>query len=321
MAIDVVLDVDTGVDDALALLFATAHPALRVRAVTCVAGNVDVDQATRNSLAVLDAAGHPDIPVARGADRPLLRPFNGARAVHGDNGLGGIDVPDAKRSADSVHAVELLRRTIMDSPGEVTLIALAPLTNVALLLRMYPETAAALGNVMVMGGSVGAGNTTAAAEFNIWQDPEAAAIVLSSGVPLTMYGLDVFYQVTVDAAGVKRLLESSKPGASLAARLLEGRTGTWRHESRITEPEAACVGDAGAVCAVADPQGLTTRSLPVHVALGEGPTRGLTLVDVRGNPNSVPLSGDVGVGQVDVGVAVDGARYRRLFVETVAADD
>ncbi|HZE38202.1 MAG TPA: nucleoside hydrolase, partial [Stackebrandtia sp.] len=311
MPTDVILDVDTGVDDALALLFAARHPGLRLRAVTCVDGNVGVDRVVRNTLAVLETAGRSEVPVARGAERPLLSPVLDARGVHGAGGLGGVEVPEPSTRAVPGNAVELLRRTIMETPGEVTVIALAPLTNLALLFRTHPETAAAVKHVMFMGGSIGAGNTTAGAEFNIWHDPEAAGIVLDSGAALTMYGLDVFYQVTVDDTGIKRLSEGDA-ASRLAAGLLNGRVGSWRQESRIADPGAACVGDAGAVCAVADPAGLQTRRTDVHVSLAPGPTRGMTLADMRTSPQGRPMgeTDPLGTWPAEVAVAVDGSRYR-----------
>ena len=137
----VILDVDTGVDDALALLLAVRSPDLDVRAVTCVAGNADVDQVVRNTLVVLDAAGAGDVPVARGADRPLLEPPRHARQVHGADGMADLGLPDSRRRPRDESAVELLRATIPASDTPVTLVPLAPLTNIALLLRTHPEVA------------------------------------------------------------------------------------------------------------------------------------------------------------------------------------
>ena len=136
--VPVVLDVDTGVEDALALLLAVRHPALELRAVSCVAGNTHVDQVVANTLKVLDAAGAGDVPVARGAERPLLEPARDAHHVHGADGMADLGLPDSPRRPVDVHAVELLRRTILDSAEPVTLVTLAPMTNAALLLRTYP---------------------------------------------------------------------------------------------------------------------------------------------------------------------------------------
>ena len=191
--VQVILDVDTGIDDALAILLACRAPAMDVRAITCVAGNADVDQVVANTLRVLDAAGAPDIPVARGMARPLIEPPRPARHVHGEDGMGDLGLPESRRSSVDVHAVELMRATLAGATEPITLIPLAPLTNVAVLVRSYPELLERLERIVLMGGAAAVGNATAAAEFNVWHDPEAAAIVLDCGVEVTMYGLDVFY--------------------------------------------------------------------------------------------------------------------------------
>ncbi|GMA91488.1 nucleoside hydrolase [Homoserinibacter gongjuensis] len=197
MPIPVILDVDTGVDDALALLFAAAHPELDLIGVSCVAGNAPLLQVVENTLRVLALAGATDVPVAAGAHRPLIESPRDASHVHGADGLAGVELPPAVRTAESDGAVAFLRRRILASPEPVTLVALAPQTNLALLLRTHPEVTANIGRIVFMGGSASVGNATALAEFNVWHDPEAASIVLGSGVPLFMYGLDVFNHVSV----------------------------------------------------------------------------------------------------------------------------
>lgn len=310
----VLIDVDTGVDDALALLLAARHPGLDLRAVTCVAGNTSVDQVVRNTLTVLDAAGGPPVPVGRGAERPLLEPARDASHVHGADGLGGLGFPPSARRPVEVHAVELMRQVLRDSTTPVTLVALAPLTNLALLLRMYPEAAGNIDRMVVMGGSASIGNATPVAEFNIWHDPEAAAVVLGSGVPVTMYGLDVFYQVSIGGDEAAKLAASADAGTSLAGRLLTGQLAGGRSEDRIS-PGSATIGDAGAVCAVAEPEGLVTASLPVRVCLESAETRGQTVVDRRSRPGEADLAGRVAAPLVDVALEVDADRYRRLFLD------
>lgn len=313
---DVVLDVDTGVDDALALLFAVRHPGLRVLAVTCVGGNASLPQVVRNTLVVLEHAGADDVPVAAGAARPLVAEPYDATHVHGSDGLADLGLPDPRRRPVQQHAVELLRDTLRAAERPVTLIALAPLTNVALLLRTYPDVVPKLDRVMVMGGSASAGNATPVAEFNTWHDPEAAAIVLAADLPVTMYGLDVFYQVTVDPPTAERLAGSAEPGARLAGLLL-------RHQIAVTGPDPrvrgdGVLGDAGAVCAVADPAGLQVEHLPVRVELAPSLSRGQTLVDRRGAAGEEELHGLAGPGpRIDVALGVDAARYRRLFLDTI----
>ena len=311
----VLLDVDTGVDDAMALLLAARHPDLDLRAVTCVAGNVPVDQVVRNTLVVLDAAGAGDVPVARGAARPLLEPPRPARHVHGEDGMADRGWPDSARGPVDEHAVELMARTLLDSPEPVTVVALAPLTNVALMLRTHPEAADRIARLVMVGGSRAGGNATAAAEFNVWHDPEAAAIVLGSGLPITMYGLDVFYDVTLGRDTADRLAASTDPACRLAAGLLT-------HQLDRFFDHAATIGDAGAVAAVLDPGALTTERLPVRVELTGALTRGQTVVDRR------PWAGDerhdpYGTAHplVDVALAVDAERYRELYLSVLGGTD
>lgn len=313
--VPVIIDCDTGVDDALALLFAVRHPGLDLRAVTCVAGNTDVDGVVRNTLIVLEQAGAPDIPVARGAGRPLVEVPRSARHVHGEDGMGDLGLPAPARTPVDLDAVALLRREILASPRPVTLIPTAPLTNIALLLRTHPEVTRNIERIVFMGGAVACGNATPVAEFNVWHDPEAAAVLLTADVPITMYGLDVFQRVLVPGPAVRRLRASAEPGARLAGDLLAHRPATPDEDG---DDPAGGIGDAGAVCAVADPEGLTTRLLPVEVSLAPGPTRGQTIVDRRPRPGEAEIHGG-GREQalVDVALDVDVDRYVRLYLDTV----
>src|SRR5215469_3283288 len=190
----VILDCDPGIDDAFAIAFACGHPGLELAGLTTVAGNVGLERTTANALSVLEFLGHPGIPVAAGSPAPLLRPFSDARDVHGETGLGGARLPVARGRAADVHAVDFLIREISAAPGVVTLVATGPLTNIALAVRRYPPLVQQVADFVIMGGSAGRGNTTPAAEFNIWCDPEAAAIVFGAGWRVTMVGLDVTHQ-------------------------------------------------------------------------------------------------------------------------------
>ncbi|MFI8307597.1 nucleoside hydrolase [Streptomyces sp. NPDC085927] len=330
--IPVIIDCDTGVDDALALLFAVRHPGIDLRAVTCVAGNTDVDGVVRNTLTVLETAGAPAVPVARGAERPLIEAPRSAAHVHGHDGMGDLGLPAPRRTPADVDAVTLLRREILASPRPVTLVPTAPLTNIALLLRTHPEVTRNIERIVFMGGAAGAGNATPVAEFNVWHDPEAAAILLTAGVPITMYGLDVFNRVVVPAAEVHRLRASTEPGARLAGDLLAhrpaapgttaGGTGGTAVHATVDGPDEAAggLGDAGALCAVVDPQGLTTHRLPVEVSLAPGPARGQTVVDRRSRIGESELhEGTREQALVDVGLEVDVPRYVKLYLETVEA--
>lgn len=314
-----ILDVDTGVDDALAILFAVRHPNVRLRAISCVSGNVDVDQVVANTMRVLDAAGADDVVVARGATTPLLAPRLDGRVVHGQDGMADLGLPQSRRRPAHQHAVEVLRREITSAPEPVTLVTLAPLTNIALLLRMYPEVAGNIGRVVTMGGSASVGNASPVAEFNVWHDPEAAAVVFGAGLPMTMYGLDVFYGAAVPRETAEQLAGGDEPGARLAGQLLLHAADRYGHDHRLGEPGGAGLGDAGAVAAAVDPGALVTRRLPVAVELAGSRTRGQTVVDHR-TVDGEDTAHHVAAQQhlIDVALAVDGPRLRAEYLRVVA---
>jgi pyrimidine-specific ribonucleoside hydrolase len=270
----IILDVDTGIDDAFAVLFAATHPAINLLGITCVDGNTNIDNVVANTLKVLDAAQALDIPVARGALRPLLGESHYAEYVHGADGMGDLGISPSSRKVDPRSAVELLRDLIENSSDPVTIVPLAPLTNIALFLRAFPETAKKIHRIVLMGGSASAGNATAAAEFNVWHDPEAAAIVFQSGVPITMYGLDVFMRPGITREQALELQgsdsKSAQFGGDLALAFME-RLGV----SPIT------LGDYGAVASVIRPDLFTTAMFDVVVDTSAGPARGQTIVDRR----------------------------------------
>jgi inosine-uridine nucleoside N-ribohydrolase len=322
-ALPVVLDVDTGVDDACALLLAALHPSLDLRAVTCVGGNAAVDAVVANTLTVLDAAERTDVPVARGAERPLLEDPTDARHVHGLDGMGDLDWEKSARTADPRHAVEVLRDVLLNAAARgtddrlVTLVPLGPLTNVALLLRTYPEAAKGLREIVFMGGAAQTGNATASAEFNVFHDPEAAAVVLDAaadlGVRVTMYGLDVFYEPRVPLETARQLVSAGGHRAcELAGRLLEFQCARFGADS-------ATIGDAGAVCSVIEPGGVRRQRLPVRVELAGTWSRGRTIVDLRDWDGSLAHDPHGQArSQVDVCLEVDGQRYATLWLDTVS---
>lgn len=316
-ATPVILDVDTGVDDALALLLAVRHSDIDLRAVTCVVGNTGVDQVVANTQYVLDAAGAAPIPVARGAARPLLAEPDSAAHVHGSDGLAGFSRPSDRRLSP-LPAVDLLRHELMAAvaTGEpITLVPVGPLTNIALLLRTYPEVAAGIERIVFMGGSASSGNVTAAAEFNIWHDPEAASIALAAAgdleIPVTMYGLDVFYDVAVSVADTDGARRTLDPGAQLAAALIA-------RQSKAFGMDPVSIGDAGAVCAVIEPDGISCQPFPVRVETGSGYARGQTIVDRRSwdGDHAADPHGRART-TVDVALEVDGQRYADLWLRTV----
>lgn len=312
MKTDVLLDVDTGVDDALALLLAARSPALNVLGVSCVMGNVEIDKVVTNTLKVLQLAERTDIPVARGMTQPLVEVQNNAKGVHGDDGLGNIALPEPTRQPEPEHGVEFLRRTLMEATRPVTLVPLAPLTNIATLLLQHPEVKPKIERIVFMGGAIGMGNASATSEFNVRQDPESAEIVICSGVPTTMYGLEVFGRVTFSRAEATVMAASEHSTGQLAGNLLLFMMKNFGIEE-------ASIGDGGCVAAVIDPAGLTTERYPVRVELQGKWTRGQTVVDQRPQRKAeleaawMPAMG----AEIDVAVAVDRERYRQLFQLTV----
>lgn len=311
-----ILDVDTGVDDALAILTAVRHPAIDLLAVSCVTGNASLDRVVDNTLKVLDAAGADDIPVAAGAVRPLIAPARDAGHVHGSDGLAGIVLPESARVPDPEGAVAMLRRVILAHPEPVTIVALAPQTNLALLLRIHPEVADNIERIVFMGGSASIGNATALAEFNVWHDPEAAAAVIDAGVPCYMYGLDVFMAVAIDEPLANDLAGHADAGVALAGQLLSHRISFSADEEAHY---SGLIGDAGAVCALLDPDALRVEHLPVRVELA-GSARGATIVDrrARGGEDSVH-GGAGGFTRMDVALEVDADRMADVFLRAIGA--
>jgi pyrimidine-specific ribonucleoside hydrolase len=320
-AIPVVLDVDTGVDDACALLLAALHPGLDLRAVTCVGGNASLADVVRNTLTVLGTAGRGDVPVGVGAARPLLEEPVDARHVHGSDGMADLGMPAPTLEPDPRPALDLLRDTIdaaADTGEALTVLPLAPMTNLALLARVHPEAFSRIGRIVFMGGGVEISNATAAAEFNVFHDPEAAAIVLDAcaeqGVPVTMYGLDVFYGPLVTDVQVDGLRELDTPVAGLAAGLISF------HHRRFANA-GATIGDAGAVGLLLEPEAVRTERLPVRVELTGSWTRGRTVVDRR--DWSGHLAHDphgLAPAMVDVALDIDGPRIADLWVRTVRGE-
>jgi inosine-uridine nucleoside N-ribohydrolase len=213
----VIIDTDPGVDDALALLLAMRSPELKIEGITAVAGNVPLDLTLPNALRMVEIAGRNDIPVAAGASGPLLRRLVTATYAHGENGLGGAVFPEPKRKPVAEPAAEFIRQTIRKHPGEITLLTIGPLTNIAAALNSDKELAGMVRGLVMMGGSLSGGNITPAAEFNVYVDPEAARIVFQSGIPITMVGLDVTRKTSLTDEHVRTLEAAQNPVSQAAA--------------------------------------------------------------------------------------------------------
>ncbi len=287
----VILDVDPGHDDAVALMMACGAPDLDLLAVTTVAGNVSLEKTTRNALRVLSLIGRTDIPVAAGAAQPLQRNLRTAEDIHGESGLDGpIEIPPPTFEADDRNAVQLIADTLEASPEPVALIPVGPLTNIALFLREHSELKAKISHISLMGGSIGLGNTTPAAEFNIYVDPEAAREVFESGLPITMSGLDVTHQAGAGPAERERLRSIGEVGGVVAG-FLEFFSGTY---GSVFGFDAPPLHDPVAVAAVLQPELLTTRPMRVDVECESELTRGETVCDFYGVKGR-PANAEVGV--------------------------
>ncbi|ATU97209.1 pyrimidine-specific ribonucleoside hydrolase RihA [Aeromonas salmonicida] len=221
MALPVILDCDPGHDDAIALILALASPELKVLAVTTSAGNQTQEKTLNNALRILTLLGRDDIPVAAGAPKPLARELIIADNVHGESGLDGPTLPDPAFAPQAMTGLELMAKSLRESPEPVTLVPTGPLTNIALLLAAHPELKPNIARIVLMGGAAGAGNWTPAAEFNIYVDPEAADMVFKSGIPITMCGLDVTHEAQVMDEDIARVRAIANPVARCVAGLLD----------------------------------------------------------------------------------------------------
>lgn len=276
-----IIDTDPGIDDAYAISLACASPDVELIGVTTVFGNVGLANTTRNALRVLAVHGREDVPVAAGADRPLVHPHqHRARHVHGEDGLSGLSdtLPERARGVAGTDAVSLMVRLLDESPEPVTIVPIGPLTNIALLLAAHPSVQSKIARLVIMGGGLDGGNVTAAAEFNVWSDPEAARRVLAEeSVPTTLVPLDLTTRCAVDAAWLDRLAASGPRGATLV-RL----SATYRsHYRRSLGHDGMVIHDAVAVAEAVRPGLLRTANLPVDVECGIGPARGATIADRR----------------------------------------
>ncbi len=305
MPTPVIIDCDPGHDDAMALLLALAGPELDVAAVTTVAGNQTLDKVTANAIRVLDVAGAFRIPVAAGADRPLVYPARVAAEVHGETGLDGPDLPPPSRAPEGIHAVELMARMLRQRPH--VLVPIGPLTNIALLLAVHPVLADRIERVVLMGGAMDEGNVTPAAEFNVWVDPEAAARVFGSGLDVTMVGLDVTHRALLSAERAEALRPAGRAGAVVADLHAFYR----RHHERLYGNSATPVHDALAVAHLIRPDVLRTEELHVEIDTGTGVCRGRTVVDRR------RVTGRA--ANAHVAVDVDAAGFVDLLCERIAA--
>jgi len=326
----VIIDTDPGVDDALAILLALRSPELKVEAITPVAGNVPLDFTLPNALKLVEIAGRTDVPVAGGARHPLVRQLITASHVHGNNGLAGVEFPEPKIKPVAEKAPEMIRKIVNANPGEISIVAVGPLTNVALALRDDPDLAGKLRSIVIMGGSLSGGNVTPAAEFNLYVDPEAARVVFDAGVPLTMVGLDVTRKVLFTDERLKALEVAKNPSGIAAAKIMAA---TLEHLNRGPHPMIEAMHDPLTVANLIDPGILTLKDYYVEVetegefTAGEtmgwayGPARGSAPMALAGkhDGSTVLATDETFKANAKVAVEVDADRFFRLLLGRLTA--
>jgi inosine-uridine nucleoside N-ribohydrolase len=300
-ATPILLDCDPGHDDAIALLLALASPEVELLGVTTVAGNQTLEKTTANAIRVLEFAGRTDVPVAAGADRPLVREQFVAAYVHGETGLDGPDLPPPQSTPVNRHAVDFLADKIREVGGAVTLVPVGPLTNIALMLALHPD--ARPERIVLMGGAIAEGNITPAAEFNIWADPEAAARVFASGIDVTMVGLDVTHKALFTTAHIERL----------AGRVGEMVTELLRFYDTFHRDvygfDGSPIHDAMAVAHLLRPGLVQTLERNVEIDVESELCRGRTVVDLWRRTDREP--------NAHVGVDVDAEGFLELLIERI----
>ncbi|VTM94579.1 pyrimidine-specific ribonucleoside hydrolase RihA [Raoultella planticola] len=291
MALPIILDCDPGHDDAIAIVLALASPELDVKAITSSAGNQTPEKTLRNVLRMLTLLQRQDIPVAGGARKPLMRELIIADNVHGESGLDGPALPEPDFAPQSVTAVELMAKTLRESPQPVTIVATGPQTNVALLLNSHPELHDKIARIVMMGGAMVLGNWQPAAEFNIYVDPEAAEIIFQSGIPVVMAGLDVTHRAQIHGLDIERFRQLGNPVATIVAELLDFFM--EYHKDAKWGFTGAPLHDPCTIAWLLKPQLFTSVERWVGVETQGKYTQGMTVVDyyfLTGNqPNTTVL--------------------------------
>ena len=308
-----ILDVDTGIDDAMAILYALNRPGIRLEALTTTFGNTDVDTATANTLRILELAGRADIPVARGSARSLLRPFvKGADHVHGHNGLGEVALPAPRATPVGEHASDLIIRLARANPGAITLCPVGPITNVAIALAKAPDIAASLREIVVMGSTIFhpgiQGIPSPMADANFWNDPEATQIVLRSGAKITLVGMDVTMKVLLTAPMRD---EIARDGGAVGRTMMRIAEFYVKSYATMYPGIAGCgLHDPLAVAIAEDPSLAETERMCVDIELAGALTRGQTVADRRHTARERR--------NAEVCLSVDGDEFSRRFVRALS---
>lgn len=308
----VILDCDPGHDDALALFMLANNPKVDLLAVTTSAGNQTQDKTFHNAAALLNLAGRTNVPIARGAEKPLIGELVIADSVHGESGVDGATLPSYEPPTPHMRALDLMSRTIEDSVDPVTLVATGPLTNVALLCATRPDLSSKLESITFMGGAAFGGNWSSHAEFNIYVDPEAAQIVFQSGVKLNMFGLDVTLKAQLFKEHIEVIRAMGSPVATVMADLLD------YFNTKVSQPFLAPEGhveglhlhDPCAAAYVIAPELFLMRELYGAIDTRQGATRGMTQIDYLGRTKRSP--------NVNVSFDIDLAGMQKLVINSIA---
>ncbi len=301
------LDCDPGHDDMIAMMVAIAAADIELLGVTTVAGNQTGDKTAMNARRVATLVGEHTLPIAKGCERPLYRELRTAAHIHGSSGLDGAALPEPSVALRAEHAVDFLERTTLASSRPVTLVPTGPLTNIAMLLRKAPEVREKIERVVLMGGAMHESNVTPVAEFNIFVDPEAADAVFTSGLPLTMVGLDVTYRALFEEGDFVRLEQLGGPVSAVVAPLLRFFAGAYEKRRGL---RAAPLHDALAVAIARDPSIAETRSFHVAVETQGRYTTGQTVVDTHNVTGNRP--------NAEVAVEFDLPRFKKIIFDAIA---
>lgn len=275
----IIMDCDPGIDDAVALCLAAAHPEIfEILGITTVAGNQTIEKVTENALRLVAFYGL-EVQVAKGAETPILRPPVTASDIHGKNGIGDIEIPETNKKPAAVHAVIFMKQLFdeLNEGEKITLIPTGPLTNIGLLFSVFPEVKEKVEEIVLMGGAAVGGNVTSASEFNIYEDPEAAAIVFNSGLPIVMCGLDATHMCGLDRTATSALLNEK----GKIAKAIGGMVSFYLKSPAYKNKNAACIHDAATFMYLLHPEIYKGVKMPVSVDCSNGPMRGNTLCDMR----------------------------------------
>lgn len=300
MTIKIIMDTDPGIDDAAAITMAINDPQIDLKLITTVAGNVTVDKTTKNALK-LTRFFNADVPVAAGAKQPLIKPFEDAARIHGESGMPGYDFPEDLPKPIEKSAVEALRDEILASDEKITLVPTGSYTNIALLFSEYPEVKDNIERIVAMGGSLGKGNMTSAAEFNVFTDPHAANIVYNAGIPIVMVGLDITMKALLTHDSIEKLPTLNETGKMLHDIII--------HDGDNSD-EGIAMHDVNTIFYLLHPEAIKTEDMWVDVQT-EGPAMGETVGDIRGAYHDGKIN-------TSVCVDIDADAFNKWFIEEVS---